>query len=191
MKVYSTIDFGNDHEAEKKFILRNSARFASYMPLQHFKDEVLATIKIYEEEFNVGDKLPTITLPDQNGHPFSTASLNNQYYLIDFWSTLCQQCMIFKTKELEIANMIPANQLEIVSVAIDDQTDEWKKNIILNGFKWPQLIDVKMWEGPAVRTLLFDSIPSNFLVAPGGKVIAKAIKPDSLVKTIAQLKLNK
>jgi len=191
MKVYSTIDFGNDHEAEKKFILRNSARFASYMPLQHFKDEVLATIKIYEEEFNVGDKLPTITLPDRNGHPFSTASLNNQYYLIDFWSTLCQQCMIFKTKELEIANMIPSSQLEIVSVAIDDQTDEWKKNITLNGFKWPQLIDVKMWEGPAVRTLLFDSIPYNFLVAPGGKVIAKAIKPDSLVKTIAQLKLKK
>jgi len=191
MKVYSAIDFGSDHTAEKKFILRNAARFSFYKPLQHFKDEVLATIKIYEKDFNVGDKLPSITLPDQNGNLFSTSSLNNQYYLIDFWSTLCQQCMIFKSKELEIAGKLPSNKLQIVSVAIDDQKDEWKKNITLNGFKWPQLIDVGMWEGPAARTLLFDSIPFNFLVEPGGKVVAKAIKPDSLAETIDRLKFKK
>jgi hypothetical protein len=47
-----------------------------------------------------------------------------------------------------------------------------------------------MWQGPAVRTLLFDSIPFNFLVGPHGKIIDKAIKPDSLQKVISRLRLN-
>jgi thiol-disulfide isomerase/thioredoxin len=191
MKVYNLVDFGDDHQAAKKFIIRNAARFSGYKPMQDLKKEVLATIRIYEEEFNIGDKLPAITLPDKDGKPFSTASLNNQYYLIDFWSTLCAQCMPFKVAEKQVAAKIAPGKLQIISVAIDDQQEEWGKNISINKFSWPQLIDVKMWQGPAVRTLVFDSIPFNFLVAPGGRIIKKAIKPDSLMQTVLKLKLDK
>lgn len=190
MMVYDQIDFGDDYKASKAFILRSVARFPNYKPLQDQEKEVLATIRIYEEEFQIGDKLPFITLPDQNGKSFSTASLNKQYYLIDFWSTWCEQCIPFKLAEKKVAGTVAADKLQIVSVAIDNQVDEWKKNIFYNKYDWKQLIDTKMWRGPAVRTLVFDSIPFNFLVAPNGKVIKKAIKPDSLQKVISDLKLR-
>jgi thiol-disulfide isomerase/thioredoxin len=190
MAADMSIDFGDDYKASKKFILHASARFPHYEPLQSFTKEVLATIRIYEEEFYIGDKLPPITLPDIDNKTFSTSTLNNQYYLIDFWSTLCGQCIMFKVAEMKIADKIPSDKLQIVSVALDDQKDEWKKIIYGNKYNWKQLIDVKMWQGPAVRTLLFDSIPFNFLVGPHGKIIDKAIKPDSLQKVISRLRLN-
>lgn len=138
----------------------------------------------------VGDELPSITLPDQDDKPFTTGSLSKQYYLIDFWSTWCDQCMAFKAAEKKIADKIPPGKLQIVSVAIDNKKSNWKNIIYGNQYNWIQLIDVKMWQGPAVRTLVFDSIPFNFLVAPRGKIINKAIKPDSLLKIISRLKLN-
>jgi hypothetical protein len=51
------------------------------------------------------------------------------------------------------------------------------------------VIDQEMWAGPAARALRFDSIPINFLVAPGGRVVAKAIPPDSLLTVLATYKL--
>ncbi len=190
MDVYNLVDFGDDYKASKAFILKAIKRFPYSPPLQAFSKDVLATINIYEKEYNIGDKLPAITLPDTNGKMFSTSALSGQYYLIDFWSTLCGDCMLFKVAEKKVANRIPANTLKIISVNMDDQKTNWKKIIDDNGYNWIQLIDVKMWQGTAARTLVFDSIPFNFLVAPNGTVIKKAIKPDSLLKIISSIKIN-
>jgi thiol-disulfide isomerase/thioredoxin len=190
MAVNNYIDFGADYKPWKKFILHAAARFPYYQPIQAYTKDVLATIRIYELEYMVGDKLPFITLPDQDGKLFSTSTLAGQYYLIDFWSTLCGQCIAFKEAERKVVAGSFAGKLQIVSVAIDDEKPEWKKMISSYKYNWIQLIDVKLWQGPAARTLVFDSIPFNFLVAPNGKIIKKAIKPDSLLKVISTLKPN-
>jgi len=190
MAVNNYIDFGANYKPWKKFILHAAARFPHYQPIQAYIKDVLATIRIYELEFRVGDKLPFITLPNQDDKLFSTSTLAGQYYLIDFWSTLCNQCIPFKEAERKVVAGAPVGKLQIVSVAIDDEKDEWKKIISSYKYNWTQLIDVKMWQGPAARTMVFDSIPFNFLVAPNGKIIKKAIKPDSLLKVISSLKLN-
>jgi len=186
-KVYSNVDFDTDYKALKKFIVRNAARFPDYAPIQQIKTKALATVRIYEEEFNVGDQLPYISLPDTNGKLFSTSSLKGQYYLIDFWATECDQCMPFKISQKSVMEKANAHRVKLVSVAIDDQKPNWKSLISKNGLHWTHLIDEQMWDGPAVHTLVFDSIPFNFLVAPNGKIIKKAIKPDSLSKVLSEL----
>lgn len=184
MFFYNNLDFGDDHAALKKFILRAADRFPGYLPVQQLKEDALAMIKIYEEEYNVGDTLPPITLPDQYGHPFSTASLKGKYYLIDFWSTWCPQCMVYNNPKKSIKKQFSNDSFELVSVAIDAEKANWQTLIQQEHFNWPQLIDEKMWQGSAVKTLKFDSIPFNFLVSPTGKIIAKAIQADSLFATI-------
>jgi len=187
VEVYNSIDFDTDYKGLKKFIVNNAARFPNYKPIQQIKAKAMATVRIYEEEFYVGDKIPSISLPDTNGIAFSTSSLKGQYYLIDFWSTLCDQCMAFKIAQKNI--FVKGNsKVKFISVALDDQKDNWKSMISRNKLNWTQLIDEKIWEGPAVNTLVFDSIPFNFLVSPQGKIIKKAIQPDSLAKVIAGLK---
>jgi thiol-disulfide isomerase/thioredoxin len=190
MEINSLIDFDRDFEGYKKFIIRASNRFPNYRLLKLLREDAIANAKIFEEEYLIGDKLPYITLPDEMGIPYSTSTLNGRYYLIDFWSTWCQQCKLFTKAEYKMLQKTDNVNLAVVSVAMDDQQDAWKRAITKNKFNWIQLIDTKMWEGPAARTLKFDSIPFNFLVSPQGKIIAKAIKPDSLEKVIARLSAN-
>jgi peroxiredoxin len=187
VRVYNVIDFDKNYKALKKFITFNAARFPNYAPIQEIKKRAMDVIRIYEEEFNLGDKLPSITLNDVNDLPFSTSSLKGQYYLIDFWSILCQDCIVFKTAEKRITDK-GYNKVKFVSVALDDQKQNWKSLVLTNKLNWTQLIDEEMWDGPTVRTLVFDSIPFNFLVSPQGRVIKKAIKPDSLESIISHLK---
>ena len=144
-------------------------------------------ISIYEEEFNVGDSLPSVKLPDGSGNMFSTASFRGKYYLIDFWSTWCRQCMIFDEYKKTLRREIPAEKLGMVSVALDDSRGTWLSLINRNHYDWPQLIDDKMWRGVAALTLKFDSIPFNFLVSPKGIVIAKAIPADSLASVLKRI----
>jgi hypothetical protein len=189
LMVYKLIDFNEDYDLFKKFVLRNTARFAGYKAMAQVKKEAMDEIRVHEEEFNVGDVLPSVTLPDINGKPFSTGSLRGQYYLIDFWGTYCPQCGAFKAAEMKLFEKGPLH-VKLVSVAMDDEKKVWQTLVAKNKMNWVNLIDVQMWTGPAVNTLLFDSIPFNFLVAPNGKIIKKAIKPDSLLKVISSLKAN-
>lgn len=183
--LYNNLDFGHDYAGLKKFILKAADRFPYYAPIKELREETLAMIKIYEEEYNIGDTLPSITLPDQYGHVFSTASLKGKYYLVDFWSTWCPQCMAYNDPKKAAKKQLSGDVFEIVSVAIDAEKENWQTIIRQENFNWPQLIDEKMWQGSAVKTLKFDSIPFNFLVSPQGKIIAKAIRPDSLVSIIS------
>jgi hypothetical protein len=189
LTVYKLIDFGDDYEAFKKFVLRNTTRFVGYKAMAQAKKEAMDVIRIHEEEFKIGDLLPSVTLPDIDGKPYSTASLKGQYYLIDFWGTYCPQCGAFKEAEVKLFEKGPS-RVKLVSIALDDEKDTWKMLVARNKMNWVNLIDEQMWTGPAVNTLLFDSIPFNFLVNPQGRVIKKAIRPDSLGKVISELKLN-
>jgi thiol-disulfide isomerase/thioredoxin len=187
MVVYNLIDFGNDRQALKDFIVKNARRFPGFKPVQELKKQVLEMIRIYEKDLNVGDAIPNVTLPDANDKPFSTASLKGKYYLVDLWSTWCPQCYAFKTAEYDFYKTESGAPVQFVGIAVDDNVDEWKKSV--SKFVHPsiEMIDTKMWRGPAVNALLFDSIPYNFLVNPQGKIIAKAIKPDSLAIVLKKL----
>jgi peroxiredoxin len=183
LQVYYDIDFGPERDKLKSYILKAAARFPNYKPIQKLKKDELATIKIYEEEYNIGDILPDITLPDQNGFNIATSAYKGKYYLIDFWASWCQQCLPFKEAERSLL-IKTAGKINIVSVAIDSQRDDWNRLIHANQYTWPQLIDEGMWKGTAVRTLKFDSIPFNFLVDPKGKIIAKALNASNLEKIV-------
>ena len=187
MAVYNNVDFGKDNTSLETFINKASARFPAYQPVQDLKKDILSVIKIFREEYNVGDFLPPISLPDKGGKFFSTASLKGKYYLLDFWSTWCPQCMAYNTAKKQAYLQFSKEKFEMVSVAIDAEKDDWQKLISKEAFAWPQLIDVQMWKGTAVNTLKFDSIPFNFFVSPEGRIVNKAIKPDSLLTVISMV----
>ncbi|MFI5155233.1 MAG: TlpA family protein disulfide reductase [Chitinophagales bacterium] len=182
LEAYSNIEFGEENRPKlKAFILRNAQRFPDSRPVQQLKQEVLEMLSIYEQEFQVGDSIPTFSLPDINGREFSTSSLKGKYYLLDFWATWCQTCWPYDRYKKEIRKKFPSSKFELVSVALDDNKPAWASLVKKSGYDWTELIDEKMWRGTAVRTLKFDSIPFNFLVSPEGRILDKAIKPDSLL----------
>ncbi|MEP6846114.1 MAG: TlpA disulfide reductase family protein [Panacibacter sp.] len=184
MAAYGNIDFGKQYKDFKVFVNKAAARFPGYRPVADLKKEVYDMISIFEEEYNIGDTLPVISLPGISNEMFSTASLKGKYYLIDFWASWCPQCYIYNAYKKQSWAEFKSKNFAMVSVALDDEKEKWKDVINKEGLNWTQLIDENMWRGIAANTLKFDSIPFNFLVAPGGVIVAKAIKPDSLSKVV-------
>ena len=180
MIAYNTVEFGKDYATLKGVVDKAGKRFSTVGYINRLKDDVYKMIDIYEKEFNVNDELPSISLGNIDSIQYSTASLKGKYYLINFWSTWCEQCVFQLDKMKKLYPSIDTTKLSFVSTAVDNNRNDWKNIVQQNNYTWTNLIDEKMWKGEAVNTLKFDSIPFNFLVSPEGKVLAKAIPPDSL-----------
>ena len=184
--VYNSIDFGKDYTRLKKFILRAAARFSTSNAIQRLKNETLDYLRTFEVEYQVGDSLPELTLPDERGLPFSTSSLRGKYVFLDFWSTWCNACLQYDPIKVKVKKKYSPTKFEIVSIALDAEKDAWERYTETNHLDWVQLIDEKMWRGPTLQAYRIDSIPFNFLLDPEGRIISKAIKPDSLIATLAR-----
>ena len=191
MVAYNTIEFNNDFKLLKEVVDKASKRFPAVNYIGQLKMDVYRMIDVYEKEYNVGDVLPAIALENNYSNTFSTATLKGKYYFINFWSTWCDHCFPYMESIKKQASNIDNTKLAFVSTAIDDNKDDWKKIIQQQGYNWTHIIDEKMWKGEAVNTLKFDSIPFNFLVSPEGKVLAKAIHPDSLQYYLGKYNLLK
>ena len=185
--IYNNIDFGNDRRGLKDFISKAAQRFPGNGDIQKLKQKTLEYLKIFEVEYQVGDYLPELILPDRNGNNFSTYFAKGKYVFMDFWSTWCGACLKYDQAKTTAKKVFPGDKFEIVSIALDSEKDTWRRYIEANKLNWVQLIDEKMWRGPTVKTYSIDSIPFNFLLAPDGRVLSKAIKSDSVMSVLSKL----
>ena len=183
--VSSRYDFDKDLSAQKDFILRVAKRFPGHSQLQQLIKETMDYISIYEEEYNVGDVLPDVSLPDENGNTVSLGSLRGKYVFIDFWSTWCPPCFQYIDPKKKIGELFPANKMQLVDIAVDAEKEAWQQMISAYRIPGIHLIDEKMWKGTAAQTLKFDSIPFNFFISPEGRILAKGIKTDSVLTLIS------
>jgi thiol-disulfide isomerase/thioredoxin len=185
--IFNQVDYGDNNDSLKNFIIRAAHRFPEAKRVQQLKEETLEFLKIFEEEYNVGDQLPAVELPDNTGNMFSTSLLKGKYVFMDFWSTWCARCMAYDDEKIKAKKMFPPGKFDIVSIAYDDQTEAWKSYIAGRKLDWHQLIDEKMWNGIAEKTFKIDSIPFNFILDPNGKVLYKAVKKDSLLPILKRI----
>ena len=115
----------------------------------------------------VGQKLPTFSIPSSTGKLLSSNSFKGKYILLDFWGTWCVPC-IEGIPELKALNAKFKDRLIIVSIALErpSDRDKWLRMIAKYGMTWPQGIDLaggkegvnglyNIWEYPTM--LLADS----------------------------------
>jgi hypothetical protein len=184
IRAFANIDFGTHMTELRTIVDKAGKRFPASKAVQMVRQDALDMISIYEEEYNVGDSLPSISLPDVNGQSYNTASLRGRFYLLDFWASWYPKTLAVNGIKKQVAEAYPPQKLQLVSVALDDNKTDWANIIHSQNLNWVQLIDEDMWHGTAAKTLKFDSIPFNFLVNDKGRIIAKAIKPDSLMQVL-------
>jgi thiol-disulfide isomerase/thioredoxin len=186
--AYGLVDYGRDYNGLQQFIQRAGARFPTHHGVQTLVKNTIDFISAFRTPLKLGDPLPSLSLPDSSGHDTRIGSIANKYVLVDFWSTWCDQCRLFSDAKKKAWHDADTSRFSIISIAIDAEKDAWRNVIRYEQYPCPQLIDEKMWSGPAARTYKVDSLPFNFLVDPRGIIVAKSISADSLfrvVKTIS------
>jgi len=186
VKIYSQVEFGKDYKGSKAFITKAAARFPNHSIIQQLKEKVYANVKVFEVEYNIGDVLPDVQLPDTAGNQYTTALARGKYVFMDVWSTWCAPCMAYDWYKKKASEKFTTDKLEIISIAFEPDKDVWKQHIYRNRLRWTQLQDSKIWDGETMDKLMIDSIPFNFLLGPDGRILRKAIPADSLLPVLSQ-----
>ncbi len=149
--------------------------------LKHSIDQALVT--------GIGAIAPDFIQNDVNGNPVKLSSLRGKYVLIDFWASWCGPCRQENPNLVKTYNKYKDKNFTVLGVSLDrpDGKADWLKAIKNDGLVWTQVSDLNYWSNKAAVLYFIGQIPSNFLLDPNGKIIARDLRGEDLDNKLAEI----
>lgn len=135
----------------------------------------------------VGQQAPDLMLQDVNGKNVSLSAFRGKYVLLDFWASWCGPCRRENPNIVSAYNKFKNKNFTIVGISLDSDKDKWKDAIEDDKLTWTHLSDLKKWESAAAMTYAVEAIPTNFLLDPEGKIIARDLRADELQNKLQEV----
>ncbi len=137
----------------------------------------------------IGVAAPDFTEADVNGQPVKLSSFKGKYVLIDFWASWCGPCRQENPNVVKTYNKYKNKNFTIIGVSLDRESgkEDWINAIKNDGLVWTQVSDLKFWQNEVALLYKITAIPSNFLIDPSGKIVAKNLRGVDLDKKLGEL----
>ena len=162
-------------------------------PEQMQKTQILTAIAksiAAQENTEIGKPYLEIALPDSLGETVSVTPLigPGKWVLIDFWATWCSPCRGELPYLKEAFKEFGPKGFNIYGVSLDNDAESWKEFLVKEEMTWPNVIAVTDGKSaPIVEEYGIRSIPTNFLISPEGKIVAKDLRGEGIKEKLAQL----
>jgi thiol-disulfide isomerase/thioredoxin len=146
----------------------------------------------FMESCGVGAKYKSLVLRDTSDNIVNLSDyIGDGYVLIEFWASWCGPCRKENPKLRKIYNKYNGRDFEIIGITYDtnDTRKFWLKAIHKDSLLWPQFRDPTPYM-QSNKKYDMRGIPSNYLINPKGKIIAKNLSSKELDKKLNKLYSN-
>ncbi len=133
-----------------------------------------------------GSAAPDVELVTLDGKKFRLADLRGKLVLVDFWATWCGPCVAELPNVREAYEKYHSRGFDVISISFDKTDSAVRSFAKRHGMIWPQILADGADKGPLARTWGVSGIPATFLIGPDGKVLAKDLRGEVLLKRIAR-----
>ncbi len=103
-----------------------------------------------------------------------------KWVLIDFWATWCEPCLEQMPSLKNLYEKYALQGFETLAVSLDKEPDRWKAYIAQNGLLWNNVIDLGEKKLSPSKVYGLQTIPTNLLISPEGKIVARDLSPEAL-----------
>ncbi len=145
----------------------------------------LADAKTIHATLVKGTELPDFDERDVNRKPLSLASYRGKITLLDFWATWSKPSVAEAPHLLRTYEKYRSDGFEVIGISLDHDELRLSAFTAQHRIPWAQFFDARGWNNALAVKYGVSSIPSNFLLARDGKIIARDLHGQQLENAIA------
>lgn len=141
-----------------------------------------------------GAVCPDFTFVDDRGKNVSLKDFRGKIVILDFCASWCAPCRREMRHLLKIYNELKADDLEFISISLDDSEARWRKMMDEEKLPWVMLWDKegfpKSNKTPsAIQTAYgFYSIPFLVIIDKEGKLVERNVRGEQVRETILKIR---
>lgn len=149
---------------------------------------LLANASIVNAQLQIGDRVPNITLKNQNNVAVNINQFKEKFVLIDFWASWCAPCRLGNKKLVQLYSSTNSSKIEIIGISLDTDKTKWLKAIEKDKIEFTQLIDPKGFDASTAIVFGVEELPSKFLFNEKGILIAINPTEEEIIKYLNEKK---
>ncbi|MGR4858030.1 redoxin domain-containing protein [Bacteroides pyogenes] len=135
----------------------------------------------------VGKQAPDFMLETPEGERLLLSALRGKCVLIDFWASWCAPCLREAPNIKRVYEKYRDSGFEVLSVSLDERSDQWKQAIRKHGLDWLHVSSLKGWKCPVAKLYQVSAVPAMFLIDREGNIVSTGVRGRMLEQEVEKL----